>query len=562
VPWFLGIHIGHDRSAAVIRDGRLIAHIAEERLDRVKYSNSPNLPVLSVRTLIDYLALDLRDLRAVGISYTNVHIESILPQLTDEIRDALGMRHVEVVGCAHHRAHALSAFHTSTNEEALVLIADGAGDIVGGRLEAETLFFADRTGLRVLESRTQDFPTTRLDRRNAFNPAYFLEADADKSISIGRKYEQFTYLIGFRHGEAGKTMGLAAYDVPLFDPEVRDFSGIASDLRFADYLSRIEELSKAAGEAWHVFVRERRQAIAALAQAIAEKHVLRMLANVRKTFGARPLCVAGGLFLNCRLNHAILEQSPFDKLHMIPTAGDDGQAIGAAFHAALEHSAEIPKSSGSFPYLGLSYSTDEIAAAVAHFGFPYRRLPANLLVRQIARDLEAGKTVGLLRGRSESGPRALCHRSILANPCFSEIRDDLNRLKGRESFRPFAPVVTADSQFTYFDLRSSSPFMLLACNVRPEYRTALAGITHVDGTARVQAVDEATESFIHALLKEFEHLSGFPILLNTSFNLAGEPLVEHPHDALSTFAASSLDVLVMEDFYITSRMPVRIRKSA
>ncbi len=559
--WVLGLHIGHDRSAAIILNGQLVGHIAQERLDRIKHSNSANLPLSSINALIKQLNLSKSDLIAIGISYTNVEIARVIDQLGDEIRESLDLRDIPVLGCSHHQAHALSTYHTSPFDRCLILVADGAGDVVGDCLEAESLYLGESGALQLLTQRLQEFPSTRIDRRNSFNPAYMSDWDARKTISLGRKYEQLTYMIGFGHGEAGKAMGLSSYGKPLFNPDFPAFNGLDFQLTYGHWLGEIDEYRLKLGLPWHRFICLHGAQIAALAQYAIESLVLQAVENAVSVYGETRLAVAGGLFLNCLMNHRILERTRVSQLHVIPAAGDDGQAIGAAFHAwnLVAGSASQTK---EIAYLGLSYGVDAISERLKHFQLPYHRLPREMLVARVARDLADGKTVALLIGRSESGPRALCHRSLLAHPGYSEIKDDLNRLKGRESFRPFAPVVTVEDQFRYFDLKHSSIHMLFACNVRPEFRNLLPGITHVDGTARVQAVSENQHPFMHKLLRAFECFSGFPILINTSFNLAGEPLVESPHDAIVTYLASSIDVLVMEDFYVNSKESLKPRKPA
>jgi len=399
-----------------------------------------------------------------------------------------------------------------------------------------------------------------MDRRNCYNPLYMAPNDLAKAISLGRKYEQFTHMVGFRRGEAGKLMALASYAKPIIEPDIPIFDGIDFPLTFGDYITLIETLCKRASIPWHAFVRRNAREIAATCQSVVEAYVLRIVHNLAELYDPRQLCLAGGFFLNCLLNHRIISKTPYSDVHIIPAAGDDGQSVGAAFEAAIqigEHPVRLSRP--IVPYLGLAHSDQEISEALEHFRLPYRRLPEALLIDRMVETLIGGGTIGVLRGRSEMGPRALCHRSILAHPGYSEIRDDLNRIKGREPFRPFAPVVAAEEQFEYFNLSAPSRYMLFASTVKSQYRNLLAGITHVDGTARVQAVTADDEPFVHRLLLAFGKRSGFAVLLNTSFNLAGDPLVESPHDALTAFLTSSLDALVMEDYYVTSRSPRQLR---
>ena len=546
----LGVHIGHDRGAALVRDGHLVAHLAEERLDRRKHSSSPELPGRAIAAVLKIAGVGPDALSVIGISYTNVLIENIVGQLADEMRDRLACPTVPVHGVGHHDCHAWSTYCTADVERALVLVADGSGDIVGDRIEAESLYVGEGGRIRLLDRRLQDFGLTHTTRRNAFNLAYMSPRDRPKQISIGRKYEQFTYVLGFGHGQAGKTMALAAYAQPLFEIAPPDGRGLDFSLTFEQGLLELDLLWQASGEPWHRYVRQQAPAIAATAQHLIETYVEHVVATSDLRGGEGALCAAGGVFLSCRLNHRLLTRTPVRCLHVIPAAGDDGQCVGAAFAAYAAEFGPPTRSSSSLPYLGASYSPEEIAERIAYFGLSGSQLPGKELVRRLASDLAAGQVVGLVRGRSELGPRALCHRSILADPRRADMRDRLNHLKGRELFRPFAPVVTAEDQFRYFELAQASPYMLLAAPVRNEYRPLLPAITHVDGTARVQAVSSAAEPFLHALLRVFEALTGYPVLLNTSFNLAGDPIVETPHDALVVFQASEIDVLVLDDFYL------------
>ncbi|HJQ40852.1 MAG TPA: carbamoyltransferase C-terminal domain-containing protein [Thermoanaerobaculia bacterium] len=541
----LGVHIGHDRGAAVVADGRLVGALAQERVDRRKHSPSPELPYHAIETLLRYLRLPMERVAAVSVSYTNVTIDKVLPQLAAEFRDHYSCD-VPVLGVSHHAAHALAAFYTSPFTESLVLVADGSGDIVGDRLEAESLFTADDAGVRLVGQRLQAFPMTHSTRRNFFNYAYLHDMDASKQVSLGRKYEQLTYLLGFAHGEAGKTMGLASYGQPLVQPHV-PVDGLQFSLTIGDVLREIEEARVASGLAHHRFVRERRADIAATAQAVVEQVVIDLLNAVNRDGAYENLSLAGGLFLNCLLNHRIVERTRFRRVHVIPAAGDDGQAIGAAFHAYDATFGKPAIGAGTTPFLGPSYDRVEVRRRLRHFKLAFAELPENVLIARIVEALTEGKVVGLFRGRSESGPRALCHRSILADPRSRRMRDRLNRhVKYREEFRPFGPVVTAEDQFRYFDLLQSSPHMLLAAQVKNRYRRALGAVTHVDGTARVQAITAEEEPFVHALLRAYADVRGHPVLLNTSFNLADEPIVESPHDAIATFLRSNIDVLVLE----------------
>lgn len=546
----LGVHIGHDRGAALVSNGELVAQVAEERLDRRKHSPSPELPLKSIHLVLEIGRVRAADLGVVGISYTGVEIDKIINLLREELSDALGVPHLNVIGIGHHECHAWAAYCTSDVDRALVVVADGAGDIVGQRAEAESVYVASGDVVELVDRRLQDFGLMRMSRRPSFLLPYMAEVDRKKEISLGKKYEQFTYLIGFGHGEAGKTMGLAAYGEPLFVPEVPRFDGVHFPLTFETGLTEVDRVWQQSGQPWHRFVKDRAPDIAASGQKLLEEYMLALLNALNPDGAHTVLCAAGGVFLNCQMNGRILTQTKFRELHVVPAAGDDGQCIGAAFNAYSSAFGAVRRGSGPLPFLGPCYGEDVTGKWLNHFGLRAERLEDAQLVDRMAADLAEGKVIGLLRGRSEAGPRALCHRSILADPRVSGMKDHLNRLKGRELFRPFAPVVTAEDQLKYFELEQSSPYMLLATRLRPQFQSALPAIVHVDGSSRVQAVSKSKEPFVHALLRSFETRTGHPVLLNTSFNVAGEPIVESPYDAIVTYLNSALDVLVVDAFYI------------
>lgn len=550
----LGVHIGHDRGAAVVANGRLVGALAQERVDRRKHSPSPEMPYAAIDCLLRYLRLPIKQISAIGVSYTNVRIDRILSQLATEILDHYHMR-VPVIGIGHHAAHATSAVYTAPFAESLVLVADGSGDIVGDQLEAESLYAADRNGPRLIEQRLQAFPMTHSTRRNFFNFDYMHEVDRTKQVSLGRKYEQLTYLLGFGHGQAGKTMGLASYGTAFVTPGVA-VDGLRFSLTIDDVVSELEQARRAAGMPHHRFVHQRRADIAATAQAVIEHVIIDVLNSVNPDGAHENLSLAGGVFLNCLLNHRILEQTKFRRVHVIPPAGDDGQAIGAAFHAYRETVGAPMIGHGVSAYLGPSYPRADIRRSLRHFRLSWREYDDESLIVSLVEALAAGRVVGLFRGRSEAGPRALCHRSILADARRRRMREYLNQeVKYREDFRPFGPIVTAEEQFRYFDLRQASPHMLLATTVKKRFRRALGAITHVDGTARVQAVSQRDDPFVHALLRAFGAAHAHPVLLNTSFNLADEPIVESPHDAIATFVRSKIDLLVLENCLVEDKEP-------
>jgi carbamoyltransferase len=288
----------------------------------------------------------------------------------------------------------------------------------------------------------------------------------------------------------------------------------------------------------------------------AENVLLARAKWLRETTGARNLVMAGGVALNCVANGRIAREAGFDNVWIQPAAGDDGNAIGCAYYGYLA----IQKNPRSFvmkhAFLGRPYSDGEVDAAVSK---PLVRLQASAkrsddICVEAAKLLSEGNVFGWFQGRSEFGPRALGHRSILADPRQAEMKDKLNkRVKHRQAFRPFAPIVLAERAHEIFDGDQDSPFMLMAKNVKPEWRDRIPAVVHVDGTARVQMVRPEHSERLYRLLREFDALTGVPVLVNTSFNVKGEPIVETPQDALNCFLATGIDYLAMNDLLIEKR---------
>lgn len=552
MPMTLGIHLGHDRAASIVKDGHLHSHIAEERLDRVKHSTLAEVPYRSIDALLRAGRYGIGDFAAIGVTYANYDIHTFLPEIRDRLADYYCRQIPPLVPVTHHLAHALSAFHTSDFDEALVFVADGAGDPVeGGRLEAESWYLASPQGMEAIGRRTQEFVVDVYDV-----PVLFLyplmNEGAMAEMSFGYKYEQFTSLLGFGPQQEGTTMALAAYGKPLIDTQQYRFDNLDYSVRRGDVLDTLDNLRRTRGLSYPEFVRRERPHIAATVQAFVEHAIFSILRTLKGQIAGRNLCLSGGIFLNCVLNHKILASGLFEQVHIVPAAGDDGQSIGAAFHSYHLTCGRPFSSSKPLPYLGLRHGTREIRRAIARYNLVFERLPDQVLARRIVSCLLAGQVVGVLRGRSELGPRALCHRSLLADPRSCRLRDRLNRkIKRREIFRPFAPVVSAEDQDRFFKFAGESRYMLLSGQVRKQYRHALRGITHKDGSARVQAISDRDDPFVHRILKIFEQETGFPILLNTSFNGRGEPIVESPENAIATVLANGIDVLVLENHLIT-----------
>ncbi|MCB1035735.1 MAG: carbamoyltransferase, partial [Acidobacteria bacterium] len=450
------------------------------------------------------------------------------------IREGLGFEG-KILCFPHHASHAASAFFYSGFEEAAVFTADGVGE----------------------------WATTTYGRGHG--QELEILAEVQFPHSLGLFYSTFTSYLGFAVNDGEyKVMGLAPYGEPRLASKLArllwtaDDERFALDLRFFDFLEGrrmyspalvdlLGEPPRRPGEPLRDFDFD----LAASVQRVLEEILLQKVEVLHHRVGGENLCLAGGVALNCVANGKILRHGPFRRLFVQPAAGDAGGCLGAAILACRELGGDL---SGRRPlehvYLGPRWGADSIAEMLRATGLEvldFRGREEALLTAVVDR-LEARKTIGWFQGAMEFGPRALGARSILGNPLDPEVRDRLNRaVKQREPFRPFAPSVLEEEASKHFRLDHPSPFMLETCAVSSPL--ALPGITHVDGSARPQTVGSAHPRY-RRLLEAFGRRTGCPMLVNTSFNVAGEPIVCSPADALSCFSAASLDTLVLEDFLI------------
>ena len=348
-------------------------------------------------------------------------------------------------------------------------------------------------------------------------------------------------------------MALAAYAPPMFPPPAQALVPPHFALSMADMLDSLESLRQQAGHPFGRFVRDHREGIAATVQSAVENMVISVCNYIHNLCPVDNLCMAGGLFLNCVLNHKIVRETGYKNIYIVPACGDDGQSIGAAFFAYEQMTERKPVPAPISPYQGPVYTQCDVVSAIeaARLGHRAKTLSDSQLIEAIVRRLSAGETIALFRGRSEMGPRALGHRSILASPQNAIMHDHVNRyVKHRENFRPLAPMVRWEDQFSIFNLAVPSPHMLLTATVRPEWQGKIPAVTHVDGSARIQAVRHEDEPFLHRLLTVMGDVTGVPVVLNTSFNGRGEPIVESPADAIATFLRSNIDAIVVENMLI------------
>lgn len=550
----------HDSAACLLEDGRIVTALQEERFSRKKHDDS--LPEKAIQAALNTAECTVSDLDYV-VFYEKpfARFERLLETylqhcprglrsymkampvwikkklwLKDEIRKTL---HYEgpVLFADHHESHAASAFYPSPFSEAAILTIDGVG-------EWTTTTLGTGKGNRINLHRELQFPH-----------------------SLGLLYSAFTYYLGFRvNSDEYKVMGLAPYGRPIFADlilekliDLNSGGAFSLNMEYFDYevglrmtSERFADLFGGPPRERHEPLTERHKNLAASIQRVTEEIILGMARELQKTTGSRNLCMAGGVALNCVANGRLLRESDFERLWIQPAAGDAGGALGSAlavWHRYLERERIIvrpDRQEGSL--LGTRYSSAEIERFLESEGAVYHRLDWPKVLDVTANSLLKGEVVGWFQGRMEFGPRALGNRSILADPRNPEMLDEVNRrIKYRESFRPFAPAVLESEASSYFALDSASPYMLLVAQVRAAARDRIPAVTHVDGSARIQTVDGQTNRRFFELLKTFHSRSGCPVLLNTSFNVKDEPIVESPAQAYRCFMRTGLDLLVMEN---------------
>ena len=575
----------HDSAAALVIDGEIVAAAQEERFSRRKHD--AEFPVAAIDYCLAEAGITAAELDHVGfyekpllkfdrlletyLSFAPSGFRSFLkamPQwvgeklhLRREIRNGLGGQYSgRICFCQHHQSHSASAFFPSPFEEAAILTMDGVGEWT-----TSSLGFGRGNQIRLSEELR--FPD-----------------------SLGLLYSAFTYFTGFRvnSGEY-KLMGLAPYGEPRYVEQIRrHLIDIRDDGSFRldlDYFNYCQGLTMTSPRFHQLFGRGPRlpdtpieqldMDLAASIQVVTEEVVLKTAAHLHAQTGLENLCLAGGVALNCVANGRLLREGPFRKIWIQPAAGDAGGALGVAtliWHQLLGRPriARSPDAqSGSL--LGPSFSQSEIAARLDELGAVYEQHDDDTLVEWVSDQLAAGKVVGRMQGRMEFGPRALGNRSILGDPRSPQMQSLMNlKIKFRESFRPFAPIVLADRASEYFDIDGDqdSPYMLLVCDVAEQQRvpvpdqpaegllrvhqvrSTLPAVTHVDGSARLQTVDAIRNPRLERLLRSFFEKTGCPALINTSFNVRGEPIVCTPEDAYRCFMATNMDVLVVENFML------------
>lgn len=558
----------HDVSACLLRDGAIAFAIAKERITREKHASGFYQEVIDY--CLDAEGITLDDVNLIVRNCYLLPVAEMKERLVYQDRPGFLTAHEraeaanhplflsrseKVVSISHHLAHAYSAFAVSPFEEGVVMIVDGVGSYRSDVIEpcpsgdsASALARESESYYKFSGSKIECVKKVWMEADRGF-----LSDEFYNMPGLGALYSRAsTYIFG-DWNKCGELMGLAPYGRP---DQVKHLLELAdgtlqvprwtSDFRKPYLINRGGWEASPAMPHW--------QDLAWRVQDDTENVLLARARWLRETTGAANLCMAGGVALNCVANGRIAREAGFENVWIQPAAGDDGIAIGCACYGWLE----VLKQRRSFvmdhSYVGRRYSDADIENAISPFLVRVQTTATRSadICREAATLLADQRVIGWFQGPSEFGPRALGNRSLLADPRKADMKDILNRrVKHRQAFRPFAPIVLAERAGEIFEGEEDSPFMLLAKRVRPEWRDRIPAVVHVDGTARVQTVTEAGNPLLYRLLRDFEALTGVPVLINTSFNVKGEPTVETPDDAVVCFLTTGIDHLVLHDRLIS-----------
>jgi carbamoyltransferase len=578
----------HDSAACLICDGRIVAAAQEERFTRIKHDSS--FPVNAVKYCLQEAGCEMQAIDALVfyekpfikferllktyLSIAPAGLSSFFQAIPVWLKDKLFMKSEiaaiinstfsqmprEILFYSHHRSHAASAFFASPFSDAAVLCLDGVGE------------WATTTAWTGIDNSLQQLWEIRFPH------------------SLGLLYSAFTYYTGFKvnSGEY-KLMGLAPYGQPSFRQKILDnLVDIKNDGTFRlnmEYFNYCAGLTMTSPKFDQLFggkprnasdpVTSREMDLARSIQDVTEEIILKLGNSIHKETGKKNLCLAGGVALNCVANGRLLREGPFSNIWIQPAAGDAGGALGAALGAWFEHYSKprqpaVPDLMQGC-YLGPAFSENQIAAFLQTHAIPYKKMEDKELFAQIASDLENEKVIGWFAGRMEFGPRALGARSIIGDARSARMQTTMNlKIKFRESFRPFAPSVLRSHLENYFDLATDTPYMLLTARVQKKRlvpltdeqkaltglkllnvpRSDIPAITHVDCSARIQSVHPETNPRYHSMIEAFATRTGCGVIVNTSFNVRGEPIVCTPEDAYKCFIRTEMDRLVLENFYL------------
>ncbi len=529
----VGFNVGHNGSCTIIYKNKIIS-IAEERLNRKKYSDGY---LYSFFYCLEELGIKADDVDLfVSSCYGDRLEKNYMGQFKNIISDKS-----KFITIDHHLSHAASCYYLSPFEESLIIVIDGLGNMN----DTESYYIGKGS---------------KIEKIGGNDPK------RSKYKGIGRTYETFTNFCGWSAQEAGKTMGLSAYgknkypNVDLFEMNDKlEISSKCESKYIEGALNFIKNNNLDFGEKCKGF--ENKDA-AFYVQIQTEKIILELVNKLYDKYKIKNLCVAGGVFLNGIVNQRILDETPIEKIFVVPCCDDTGQSFGNALFGYHNYYNFNNKLEMETPYLGKEYTEDDILDVLEKrqrkFILPYIVKGCNFkykkstdICKETAELLSNGKIIGWFQGASEIGPRALGNRSILCAPYPSNMKDVLNlRIKHRESFRPFAPAIMEKFASDYFKLDGDSPYMLKVPIGTALAKEKIPATLHVDFSGRVQTVNENINKRFYGLLKEFNNITGVPVLLNTSFNDNGEPIIESPKDAMIMFCCSDLDYLVIGDYLI------------
>jgi len=550
----------HDSAAALLKDGHVIAAVEEERFSRKKFDDSfpekaiqwcldeaeiksnqidsvafYDKPVLKFERLLDnYIAVAPRGL----FSFLDVIPKWIHKRLwiKNEIKKSLKGFKGEIIFPEHHMSHAAHAFYTSPFDESAILTIDGVGE----------------------------WSTTSYGY--AKNNEIQLSKDIKWPHSLGLFYSAFTYFLGFKVNEGEyKLMGLSSYGTPKYYDlilnnliDVKDDGSIHLNMKYFAFTYDKVMTNKKFSELFGISPKTKDEKtlqihfdIGASAQKVLEDVILKMTNHVHKITKMKNLCIGGGVALNGVANYKILKESLFDNIHIPPSPGDAGSAVGAAqylYYIYHKNSRNISKDNAEIIneniYVGPSYSNDQIIKFLDSKNITYESFDRESLLKKTAQLIADGNIVGWYQGKMEWGPRALGNRSILADPRREDMKDILNaKIKHRESFRPFAPSILEEYASEYFEIDVPSPYMLMVAPVKKPKE--IPAVTHVDGTGRLQTVSKNTNSLYYDLISEFKKITGVPVIINTSMNVMGEPIVNTPEQAYQMIVKTDMDYIVM-----------------
>ena len=583
----------HDSAACVLKDGKIIAAAQEERFTRKKHD--PDYPHNAIEFVLRYSNLKLSEIDHIVffekpflkferlletyVAFAPKGFVSFTKAMPLWIKEKLFQKNYlfnrlkehdqnyksdeNIFFSDHHLSHAASAFFPSPFDEAVILTADGVGEWA-----TTTVAVGKNNNLEI--KKEIHFPH-----------------------SLGLLYSAFTYYTGFKvnSGEY-KLMGLAPYGNPIYEDKLKQLIDLKNDgtfrldQTFFNYATGLtmtnEKFNNLFGQKprnpQNEKITQFHMDIAASIQKVTEEIMINLAKSIRKEYGIKNLCLAGGVALNCVANGKILQEKIFDNIWIQPAAGDAGGSLGAAlalWHNEFNNPRIVnPKDDMQGSYLGPEFNNNQIEESLKEIGAVYEFKSEDELILKTAEDLSKGMAVGWFQGRMEFGPRALGARSILGDPRSSSMQKNLNlKVKYRESFRPFAPSVLRDDLSDWFNIDIDSPYMLLVSNINSKKclpmteeqqklfgidklnvkRSEIPAVTHVDYSARIQTVHENTNNKYFNLLKKFKEITGCPVLVNTSFNVRGEPIVNTPKDAFNCFMGTELDTLVIGNYFLKKK---------